>query len=226
MADRGFNRRRLMHQQRLAEKRDLLRIRKFEDPILRTRCKEVDPSDPLDWVGDACRTLKAQKSGVGLAAPQVGFAQRVVLVWPQRSGQILVMVNPVITEKRGEQVLGKEGCLSYPGVVAQVRRYPEVVVRYEDYPTRKPQVREFVDFAARVAQHEDDHLNGICRVAEAWNRPFIKTLQRIGRAPIGSRGHVLEQQMIVEDQRVVEALSGLEITSTPTPENSTVNAGE
>lgn len=100
--------------------------------------------------------------GVGLAAPQVGVSQRVILADPSGgndSTQLLVCVNPTIVAMHGKQ-FSTEGCLSVPGVVGEVERAAEITLVYFDV-TGCLQQRNISGFLAAIVQHEIDHLNGI-----------------------------------------------------------------
>lgn len=161
------------------------RIRKMlrcgDDPILSQVCGHVHlwcESDVLLFELMAM-ALPAFDNGVGLAAPQLGFAQRVIVIWPNRfigpASPPLVMVNPrivadgVTVESRWEQ------CLSYPTLMADVGRYVDISVEYErpipnnnNFKTAMGIGRicriQLHGYAARVCQHEIDHLDGICQV--------------------------------------------------------------
>ncbi len=96
--------------------------------------------------------------GVGLAAPQIGRAWR-MFVMREPDGEPLVFVNPEILAMDGEQT-GDEGCLSLPGLFGPVTRAQRVHVRALD-PKGRPFELEAEGFAARIIQHEYDHLDGI-----------------------------------------------------------------
>lgn len=95
-------------------------------------------------------------TGVGLAAPQIGISEA-FFIYDIGDGLHLV-VNPQILERKGS-VSGEEGCLSIPGVYAPIERAEEITLSYLDH-TGKRRVHKFVDFEARVIQHEYDHLQG------------------------------------------------------------------
>ncbi|MDX8404266.1 MAG: peptide deformylase [Mariprofundaceae bacterium] len=103
--------------------------------------------------------------GVGIAAPQIGELQRIVIIdctramRPCKNHGLLYMVNPEVIEKSGS-VLGREGCLSVPDWVGVVPRAKKIQVRYQDLEGAV-QVIESKGFEARVVQHEIDHLDGI-----------------------------------------------------------------
>ncbi|MCW5938375.1 MAG: peptide deformylase [Fimbriimonadaceae bacterium] len=101
--------------------------------------------------------LMRQANGVGLAAPQIGVLERIVVVAPE--GRPAVMVNPEIVSREGSQV-AEEGCLSIPGLYGDVERAATLVVRCLDRKGRECEY-ELEGLSARVVQHEIDHLDGI-----------------------------------------------------------------
>jgi len=103
-------------------------------------------------------------NGIGLAAPQVGESLRVILVAVPDT-PIQALVNPEIVKTEGE-VVGVEGCLSLPGLYGEVRRFARVEVRYLS-PDGRPMKVRMEDLAARVVQHEIDHLDGILFIDRA-----------------------------------------------------------
>ena len=134
-----------------------LKIRLYGDPILRRK------ASPVKAVGPAERMLIAammetmyEHKGIGLAAPQVGISEQ-ILVADIGEGP-MVVVNPQILQRSGSQ-LKEEGCLSIPGVMVNVKRPKKIRVRYlnED---NKMMEQECSDLLARVILHETDHLKG------------------------------------------------------------------
>ncbi|MFL6517989.1 MAG: peptide deformylase [Bacillus sp. (in: firmicutes)] len=97
--------------------------------------------------------------GVGLAAPQIGLAERIAIVDIDDELGTIEMINPVILETSGEQT-GPEGCLSFPGLYGEVTRPNFVKIEAFDRKGRKYTL-EAEDFLARAIQHEIDHLDGI-----------------------------------------------------------------
>lgn len=97
-------------------------------------------------------------NGIGLAAPQLGKLERIIVIAPGDT-KPLALINPVLTEAEGEQI-GQEGCLSIPGLYGDVLRAERVVVEALDV-RGKPVTYEMEGLAARVVQHEIDHLDGI-----------------------------------------------------------------
>ena len=137
----------------------------YPNPILKQVCAPLEPSSDLgrELASDLEETLDAGP-GVGLAAPQIGFPHRVILVDagrnPRRAGQgRFLLFNPRITAARGKQVL-REGCLSIPEYTGNVVRAEEVDVEGTDREG-EPVLASASGYEAVVFQHEIDHLDGI-----------------------------------------------------------------
>ena len=132
-------------------------IRLLGDEILTKTCREVKKMTPRlqELIDDMLETMY-EANGVGLAAPQVGVLHRIVVIDVGEGP--LVMVNPVIVEKSGEQT-GDEGCLSYPGKAGQVTRPNYVKARYLNEEMEECEV-EGEELLARAICHELDHLDG------------------------------------------------------------------
>jgi len=145
--------------------REPLPLRFLGDPVLRRKADEVPEITPeiRDLIEAMFATMYAEE-GVGLAAPQVGRSLRVFVidVEAEEEGGPRVkqaFVNPVIRERSGE-IVGEEGCLSIPGLRADVKRAARVVVEATD-ADGKPFRIEAEGLVARALQHEQDHLDGI-----------------------------------------------------------------
>ncbi len=141
-------------------------ILRYPHPLLKQRCREVAAGDDLDRVAaDLVDTMRGQPRCVGLAAPQIGEALRLVAIdvtgHPKAESchGPLVLANPVIVRADGDE-LGREGCLSIPDLTANVRRATTVWVEAMT-PAGGPVAIEATAFEARVLQHELDHLDGI-----------------------------------------------------------------
>lgn len=140
-------------------------IRQWDDPILKERCAEILLGDDLSWLKDLERACY-ENDGAGLAAPQIGIAKRAIFIrYGLEHGMILV--NPILSRHSVETVNDVEGCLSYPEIRTPVARHQSVVCHWT-HENGKRLFRCFSGFEARVLQHECDHLNGICRVGDAW----------------------------------------------------------
>jgi peptide deformylase len=131
-----------------------------KNEILRKKSEPVSVIDKktAKFIKDMVKAMKEEK-GVGLAAPQVGVNQRIIIV--TLDGDIIVpMVNPDIIDHSDETEFGEEGCLSLPGKWGQVERYREIIVQFKDLKGEK-RILKLEKFNARVVQHEIDHLDGI-----------------------------------------------------------------
>jgi peptide deformylase len=138
-------------------------VRIYGDPVLRQKAREIrDYDESLHaLVTDLFETMHAYQ-GVGLAANQVGVAQRVFVVdVPLEDGSHdrFAVVNPVISERKGKQ-RDEEGCLSMLGITEEVERARSVRLRGFDEHGR-PIDRVVEGFLARAVQHETDHLDGV-----------------------------------------------------------------
>ncbi len=141
----------------------ILKILHYPDPLLKKVAEPVTTFDDQLKVlaADMAETMYAAP-GVGLAAPQVGIAKRMVVIdcAPKDAPpQLLSVVNPEIIA-REDEVCEEEGCLSVPGFYARVPRSRKVRVRYLDLNGREVEM-EADGLLAICFQHEIDHLNGI-----------------------------------------------------------------
>jgi peptide deformylase len=163
-------------------------VLKMGDPILLKVAAPVatfDTPDLHDLLVDMHDTM-ASLNGAGLAAPQIGVSQQVVIFgvgknprYPQAEEvPYTVLVNPVLEPVSSDMDEGWEGCLSVPGMRGLVPRYTHL--RYRGYDQfGRPIDRTVSDFHARVVQHEVDHLLGILypmRIRDLRNFGFNETL--------------------------------------------------
>ncbi len=140
----------------------ILEIKKFNDPVLRKKCKEVRKIDKKTkkLVVDIVQTMK-KNQGIGLAAPQVGISKRAITVQTDLKDQrILVLVNPKILKKSKETETGEEGCLSFPDIFLKIKRAQKIEIEGLDINGEKVKIKA-QGLLARVLQHEVDHLDGI-----------------------------------------------------------------
>ena len=138
-------------------------VRIYGDPVLRQKAAAVKAFDDSlrALVADLYDTMKSY-NGAGLAANQVGVAQRVFVVdVPGEDGarDRFAVINPVIEERKGKET-SEEGCLSIPGITEDVVRALKLRLRGFD-EHGKPLEREVEGFLARAVQHESDHLDGV-----------------------------------------------------------------
>jgi peptide deformylase len=136
----------------------ILDLHLLGSPVLRQESAPVKAVDDETrrFIADLFATMEAAQ-GVGLAANQVGVATRVAVI--DAEGTRLALVNPKITAKSGKET-GEEGCLSIPDYFADVTRPDTVTLEALD-EQGQPYSVELTGLAARAAQHEIDHLDGI-----------------------------------------------------------------
>jgi peptide deformylase len=155
----------------------LARIRRYGHGCLRRKARSVDPAAPetRELLDTLWATLGAE-GGVGLAAPQINRDCRVVVVidLERPAGQQRIdLVNPVIKETFGPRIPFEEGCLSFPGLYTKVWRPRGAVVQY-DGEQGKRRLRD-EGLAARIIQHELDHLDGVLFIdhLSVWQRLLL-----------------------------------------------------
>jgi len=139
----------------------LAHVRKFGDPVLRTKAR------PVERIDDALRAeigrmgqLMNDALGVGLAATQVGVLHRVLVYRVQQDAPVSALINPEVEWRGGDQEVLEEGCLSLPSVLVDVERPIHVRVRGLDENGEEILI-EASGLEARVIQHEIDHLDGV-----------------------------------------------------------------
>jgi peptide deformylase len=145
------------------------------DEVLRRKARAVTKFDDKlqTLIDDMVETMRLAP-GVGLAAPQVGISERVIVVeyyedeekaeqaedGEELPKRLYAIVNPEITRKSTETDLGVEGCLSIPGINGEVERHLAITVKGLNR-RGQPTTLKLKDWTARIFQHEIDHLNGI-----------------------------------------------------------------
>jgi peptide deformylase len=148
----------------------------YGDPVLRKKAKEVTPDYPnLEQIIENMWETMYDASGVGIAAPQVGMALRIFVIdaapfaddpdLDAREQEVLkgfkkVFLNAQIIEESGEEWAFNEGCLSIPNVREDVFRQEQVTIKYHDENFNE-HTETFTGLAARVVQHEYDHIEGV-----------------------------------------------------------------
>lgn len=161
----------------------VLEIRKYPDEILKRKASSVAEIDGeiQRLIDDMIETMYAS-NGIGLAAPQVGVSQRLIVVdtSPRQPNQsLIIMINPQIISKEGE-ILSEEGCLSLPGFITKLKRDERVLVRGLDRKGKEIEIQA-EGLLARAIQHEIDHLDGILlidRISPLKRELFRKKYQK------------------------------------------------
>ena len=142
-------------------------IRKWGDPVLKSRATPVDRFDEtLRQQVQRMAGIMKDALGVGLAAPQLGISQRLLVYRLGSDAPIITLVNPELEWKSDDGETFEEGCLSIPGVAIDVERPVHVRVRAQD-ELGEERLVEASGLEARVIQHEMDHLDGILMLDRA-----------------------------------------------------------
>ncbi len=150
----------------------ILPIRAYGDPVLRKRAEFIDTDHPgLQELIENMWTTMYRAQGIGLAAPQVGESIRLFVIDAtpyaeddsSLTGFKKVFINADILEETGKEWLYNEGCLSFPELREDIKRQPVIRMRYQDeaFNTRE---ETFEGLAARIIQHEYDHIEGVLMV--------------------------------------------------------------
>ncbi|KAK2973310.1 hypothetical protein RJ640_027953 [Escallonia rubra] len=164
-AKRGFS----VKEDEVASPADLyfeapLNIVEYPDPILRAKNKRIDTFDEnLKKLVDEMFNVMYRTDGIGLSAPQVGVNVQLMVFNPvgvRGEGEEIVLVNPRVNKYSKKAVLFNEGCLSFPGIYADVMRPESVKIDAQDISGERFAV-DLAELPARVFQHEFDHLQGI-----------------------------------------------------------------
>ena len=159
----------------------LRRIVTLPDPVLKRKARLVTRfgGDLKTLLDDMVETMR-EAPGVGLAAPQIGLSERIIVVEYYEKEEdeevedapkkVWAVINPEIVKTSDELVMGVEGCLSIPGLVGEVERHAEVQVRGMNRHGKPVKIKA-KGWLARIFQHEIDHLNGVLfpeRAVRVW----------------------------------------------------------
>jgi peptide deformylase len=148
---------------------------KIPDPVLRTKATAVvKVSKKTQLIIDDMMRIMRKANGVGLAAPQIGISQRIIVIAPDGT-RPTALINPRILSSEGEY-LGQEGCLSIPGLYGDVTR--PATIEFEALDRKGKLMRYTVEgMESKVIQHEIDHLDGILFIDKVdlatlhWSHP-------------------------------------------------------
>jgi peptide deformylase len=159
----------------------LRKIVTLPDPVLKRKAHTVNKFDKdlYALLDDMVETMR-DAPGVGLAAPQIGLAERIIVIEyyerpedeevEEAPKKVWAVINPEIVKASEEMLMGVEGCLSIPGLVGEVERHAEVQVKGLNRHG-KPMKVKAKGWLARIFQHEIDHLNGVLfteRATRLW----------------------------------------------------------
>ncbi|MEB3244358.1 MAG: peptide deformylase [Vampirovibrionales bacterium] len=198
----------------------VLKVYEYGEAVLRTPAEPVHKVSAKiqKLVSDMFETMVAQ-DGVGLAAPQVGVSKQVLVLdcSPDnpKDGP-MVMINPKIVQKSGAY-LSREGCLSFPNVYIDVKRYETITVRFMDLKGRNQQLTISAErLLCRAIQHEIDHLNGILFIDHAMDRFGTDQLLAQAGLPAIEPGKLLSEPEI---EALLKQASAALPENHPIPEN-------
>lgn len=171
----------------------ILPIYIYGQPVLREVAEEIDIENypNLDELIENMFETMHAASGIGLAAPQIGLAERIFVVdlspleedIPELTDFKKVFINAEIVEEDGDKVAMEEGCLSIPGIHEEVKRPSRIRIIYDDEQGVEHD-EVYTDFQARVIQHEYDHIEGIMFVdhisplRRRMNRTKLQNMQK------------------------------------------------
>lgn len=169
----------------------------FPDPVLRRETEEITAfDDELKGVVEGMFERMFESQGVGLAAPQVGLSMRLFVLndegdkdKPERN---LALINPTIKSFGGKKTRHEEGCLSLPGVHADITRPEKCVVHHFDVDGNEVE-KEYDGFVARIIQHEYDHLQGVLLVDRMTPSDKLRNRAAVDELKAAYRQHIANQ---------------------------------
>ena len=150
-------------------------IVKYDASILEKESQLVSHGeDVVESIKKMTQVLNATKNGIGLSASQIGIDKKIIIIKSNtNSTQITCMINPEIISHSEEMKIGRESCLSYPGITGYIERYTSVEVSYYDVEWNKHTVKyKNGDILSVVVQHEIEHISkNHCQIFDWWKDP-------------------------------------------------------
>ena len=149
-----------------------LKIITYPNSLLRKKCQEVkEITEDIKKFSQEMIKIMIENKGIGLAAPQVGVLKRVIIALTDNGPK--AFINPKIIKKTKETEIMEEGCLSFPGLFLEIKRWKGVEIEALDGNGNKIKATGLL---ARILQHEIDHLDGILFIDRIsfWQRLKIK----------------------------------------------------
>jgi peptide deformylase len=139
-----------------------MEVKKYPSQVLRRRCSDVKIGDmDIPKIMDEMLNIIYKFNGIGLAGPQCGILKKIVVIdLMEEPKNIYKLINPEITWKSKSIVKSSEGCLSLPGVTAEISRHESVSVKYLDENFQQCFLEKATGLMAICLQHEIDHLHG------------------------------------------------------------------
>ena len=196
----------------------VLKIREVGEPILNSKCEDVDVENINDDILDVIEDLKATLeygTGLGIAAPQIGVNKRIIVVGAKKENikyndaeeiPVTAMINPTWKKLSEDTDIQYEGCMSVPSIRGKVERYKNIELTYYNENGEKI-VRELQGFFARLVQHECDHLDGIVFLDKVKGPNGFATKENIDKYDLRENERLdedLEQLMhkLLEDEEL------------------------
>jgi len=179
----------------------------YGHPVLRKIAKDIEPDhEGLNEIVENMWETMYESDGIGLAAPQVNKSIRLIVIdaspleedFPELKGFKKVIINPKIVESNEEDDIIDEGCLSLPTIREEVRRPTQITIKYFDVDFN-PITETYYDFAARVVQHEYDHLEGILfvdHISPLKKRLLKGKLNKISKGDVNVEYKILTAPML------------------------------
>jgi len=149
-----------------------LKIITYPNPLLRKKCQEVkEITEDIKKLSQEMIKIMIENKGIGLAAPQVGIPKRIIIALTNEGPK--AFINPKIIKKTKETEIMEEGCLSFPGLFLEIKRWKGVEIEALDGNGNKIKADGLL---ARILQHEIDHLDGILFIDRIsfWQKLKIK----------------------------------------------------
>ncbi len=196
----------------------VLKIREVGEPIINSKCDEVDVENINDDILDIIEDLKATLeygAGLGIAAPQIGVNKRIIVVGAKKENikyndaeeiPVTAMINPTWKKLSEDTDIQYEGCMSVPSIRGKVERYKNIELTYYNENGEKI-VKKLNGFFARLVQHECDHLDGIVFLDKVKGPNGFATKENIDKYDLRENERLdedLEQLMhkLLEDEEL------------------------
>ena len=184
----------------------------YGHPVWRKVAKDITPDhDRLSEIIENMWETMYKSDGIGLAAPQVNKSIRLFVIdatpleedFPELEGFKKVFINARIVERLDDEVIHDEGCLSLPTIREEVKRPSQITIEYlnEDF---EPVTETYSGFAARVVQHEYDHIEGILftdHLSPLKKRLLKSKLNKISRGEVDVDYRILTPIPVMKGKR-------------------------
>lgn len=168
-----------------------LQLKYYPAEVLRQKAKKITRVDgSVRKLAQDMLDTMYHSNGVGLAAPQVGVSKRIFVIdvaGEDEPKKPIVFINPEIVEGAGELV-GTEGCLSFPNVFFEVKRFNRITVRYSNLAGKDQKLTVEGNLLCRAIQHELDHLNGELFIDKPINK-LVADLEMTKHGFMGDNAH-------------------------------------